>query len=386
MSSEDGGKRQEMLRQQTVLAKFGELALKSEDLDEILTEACRLVGEALGTDLAKVVELQPDGRTLMVRAGVGWKPGVVGHTKMQVDKGSSEGHALETGEPVISSDIATETRFQYAPFLIDNGVRAMVNVIIIGAKERQPYGILQVDSRTPREFDDHDISFLRTYANLLAATVDRLSALLELRENAARQNVLLAELQHRSRNILAVVKAIAARSLSASPALEEFNARLSAISRVQGFLSRGQSWSVDLGELVQTELKAHGDGQADKATVEGPPVNLPGDKVQTLALVLHELATNAVKYGALSQPSGRLSVKWSVTSDDSPRLMFDWRESGVRMPAGDTPPRHGYGRELIEHALPYQLEAETQFEFTGDGVHCAVVIPLAILKPEGKQP
>ena len=68
----------ELLRQQTTLARFGELALRSDNLDEILTEACRLVGGALGTDLAKVVELQADGRTLLVRAGVGWKPGVVG--------------------------------------------------------------------------------------------------------------------------------------------------------------------------------------------------------------------------------------------------------------------------------------------------------------------
>jgi len=68
----------ELLRQQTALARFGELALKSDNLDEILTEACRLVGDALGTDLAKVVELQADGETLLVRAGVGWKSGVVG--------------------------------------------------------------------------------------------------------------------------------------------------------------------------------------------------------------------------------------------------------------------------------------------------------------------
>ncbi len=78
MADTKTGDYKDLLRQQTTLARFGELALKSDDLDEILTEACRLAGEALGTDLAKVVELQPDGKTLLVRAGVGWKPGVVG--------------------------------------------------------------------------------------------------------------------------------------------------------------------------------------------------------------------------------------------------------------------------------------------------------------------
>ena len=83
MSEEEKGDHLTLLRQQTILAKFGELALKSHDLGEILTEACRFVGDALGTDLAKIVKLQDDGHTLLVRAGVGWKPGVVGKVTIQ---------------------------------------------------------------------------------------------------------------------------------------------------------------------------------------------------------------------------------------------------------------------------------------------------------------
>ena len=163
-----------LLRQQAILARFGELALRSDSLDAILTEACRLVGEALGTDLAKVMELQEDGRTLLVRAGVGWKPGVVGVATVAAADNSSEGHALKTGEPMTSHDIETETRFAYPPFLTENGVRAVANVAIIGGQGRPPFGILQIDSRTPRRFTDDDATFLRTYANLLAAAVDRL--------------------------------------------------------------------------------------------------------------------------------------------------------------------------------------------------------------------
>ena len=138
------------LRQQAVLARFGELALRSDNLDEILTEACRLVGDALGTDLAKVMELQADGTSLSVRAGVGWKPGVVGEVTLKATDHSLEGHALRTGEPMISPDIATENRFSYPPFLIENGVKAVANVVIIGGQDRPPFGILQIDSRTPR--------------------------------------------------------------------------------------------------------------------------------------------------------------------------------------------------------------------------------------------
>ena len=169
-----------LVRQQDVLAKFGELALRSNDLDEILTEACRLVGQAIGTDLAKVMELQEDGITLLVRAGVGWKPGVIGSVHVKAEQGSSEGYALQTGQPVSSDDIEHETRFKYADFLRENGVRALVNVAI-GGGSKPPFGILQVDSRTPRQFGERETGFLRGYANLLAAAVDRIRVSAELR-------------------------------------------------------------------------------------------------------------------------------------------------------------------------------------------------------------
>ena len=143
-----------LLRQQEVLAQFGELALRSDDLDQILHGACQLVGEALGTDLAKVMELQEDGSTLVVRAGVGWKPGVLGEVTVMAEKGLSEGYALQTGQPVMSADIDDETRFKYADFIKDNGVKAIVSVIILGAESKPPFGILQVDSRSPRKFDE----------------------------------------------------------------------------------------------------------------------------------------------------------------------------------------------------------------------------------------
>ncbi len=176
----------DLLRHETALAKFGELALRSDDLDEILTEACHLVGHALGTELAKVMELKEDGETLLVRAGVGWKPGVVGEVALKAADDTSEGVALHTGEPMISPDIDQETRFRYPAFLTDNGVKAVANVLIIGGKDRPPFGILQVDSRTPRQFTGDDTAFLRSYANLLAAAVDRLRVMQEVRNGEAR--------------------------------------------------------------------------------------------------------------------------------------------------------------------------------------------------------
>jgi two-component sensor histidine kinase len=177
-----------------------------------------------------------------------------------------------------------------------------------------------------------------------------------------------------------VVQSIARQTIRTSRSLDafatEFEGRLRALSRVQGLLARVDHGAVDLRELVEAELKAHGDSgtETKKITIEGPPVRLAAAAAQALALGIHELATNAVKYGALKQPSGRLEVDWRVESDlgGKKRAVLEWREIGVQMPEGDAPTRKGFGRELIERALPYQLNAETQLKFGPDGVRCRI--------------
>ena len=101
-----------LLAQQTALAQFGELALRTDDLDEVLHEACRLVSEAMDTPLVKVMELDVHGGNLLVRAGVGWKPGIVGEVRVDFGERTAERQAIETGEPVISPDIRTERRLE----------------------------------------------------------------------------------------------------------------------------------------------------------------------------------------------------------------------------------------------------------------------------------
>ena len=122
----------------------------------------------------KVLELLPDGDTLLVRAGVNWNPGVVGHATIPAHGGSAAGHALRTDRPVISEDTATEKRFSIPRLLIEHGVKSTINVVIRG--EDGPFGVLEVDARQRRHFGQDDIDFLRNYANLLASAVDRLRA------------------------------------------------------------------------------------------------------------------------------------------------------------------------------------------------------------------
>jgi len=207
-----------------------------------------------------------------------------------------------------------------------------------------------------------------------------------LKRLQGEQQVLVAELQHRTRNLLAVVRNVARRSIGPSPERDDYDARLTAIGRVQGFLSRSPGYSVPLGDVVEAELHAAGDGASAKVEVGGPAVDLPGESVQAVALALHELATNAVKYGAIAQPSAWLSVTWRIGTggDGAQRLVLDWRESGVAMPDGPLA-RRGYGSELITRALPYQLGAETSLEFTPDGVRCRITLPASAFSSRTKE-
>lgn len=203
----------------------------------------------------------------------------------------------------------------------------------------------------------------------------------EMRSLQDRQQILLSELQHRTRNLLALVQAIARQTMKSSSSLADFSrqfeSRLGALSRVQGILARTDHSPIDLEQIVEAELDAH--GARESVQIGGPAVSLTPNAAQALSLAVHELATNAVKYGALRQPSGKLSIHWHLRQKaDTFDVVLEWREAAVIMPdLGDTTAlRRGYGRELIERALPYQLNATTKLEFKADGVHCTIELPL----------
>ncbi|WP_342641834.1 sensor histidine kinase [Rhodoligotrophos ferricapiens] len=205
----------------------------------------------------------------------------------------------------------------------------------------------------------------------------------DLRDLQNRQQVLIAELQHRTRNLLAVVMSIANHTMRLSPSLDafrtEFESRLLALSRVQGLLAQGDRNEADVRAIVLAELAAHlHEGRApEKVHVDGPSANLTAGAAQTMGLALHELATNAIKYGALAQSAGKLSVSWTIKEEQVRAwIVLEWRESNVRMPDDGAPRRRGYGTELIERALRYQLNAETRLDFGPDGVRCVILLPL----------
>lgn len=217
----------------------------------------------------------------------------------------------------------------------------------------------------------------------------------DLRQLQARQSVLVAELQHRTKNLMGVIRSLGEQTLRSSTRLEDFaprfRERIAALARANGLLSRlDEGGRVTFDELIGAELNALGDaaGAPGKIVLDGPKgIALRSTGVQTLALALHELATNALKYGAIAQPLGRLVVSWHVeTEDGRPWLHVDWRESGVAIPDPDAlAVGGGAGRQLIERALPYQLGARTTFQVEADGVHCMIALPASERGTRGEE-
>lgn len=204
----------------------------------------------------------------------------------------------------------------------------------------------------------------------------------QIREMQGRQQVLVAELQHRTRNLMAVVMSMAEKSIRSSADLADFRgrfgSRLQSLANVQALLSRlSDIERVTFDELIDAEMSAL-DGAAEQTVMHGPKgVRLRSSTVQTLAMAIHELATNVLKYGALSQKGAKLEIRWThdCAEGRAPRLNIDWRETGVELPAGERP--RGHGREPIERALPYQLDASTHFSLEPDGVHCTISLPVS---------
>jgi PAS domain S-box-containing protein len=490
--------RDEFVRRQCALADFGQFALRSEDLQKVLDEGCRLVAAALGADLAKILEIEHGRELALVRAGVGWKPGIVGHMRLSLRERSSEAYAIRKCEPVVTPDIATETRFDFPEFMRDHGIVALVNVPIFlpGGVE---YGLLEVDAWEPRQFGEDDIQFLRTYCTVLGPVIDRLHKMGEIernnerykliienardyaivmsdaddvitdwlpgaaailgwseeemigkpiaaiftpedqlsgaperetdaakangasadvrwhstkygsrvfldgqtiamrhpdgalrgflkigqdvterKRNEERRTILLAELQHRVRNVLAMVASVVKRRDDAGTTAE-FRARLSgriaAMARTQTLLTRGADAGVGLTEIVQDELSAQLADEG-RVSISGPSVYLAPKAAEVLTLAIHELATNAIKYGGLHHSGGRVDVAWSVTPREGQKwLALDWRESGFAVEFKPTK-RNGFGTELITRRVPYELDGQGEVDLRDDGLRCRITFPL----------
>jgi two-component sensor histidine kinase len=188
-----------------------------------------------------------------------------------------------------------------------------------------------------------------------------------------QQKVLGAELSHRVKNTLAVASSIAERTLPAGQEKTDLIGRFHALGHTHDLLSEAGWTEAGLRDVILTELAPHSAGDRANVTVNGPPVLLKPQAALLLALVMHELATNAGKYGALSAPGGRIQVDWIITGDNPLRLELTWRERGG--PKIESFSKHGFGTELVERGIRFELQGEAKLEAADGGLDCRIIIP-----------
>lgn len=277
---------------------------------------------------------------------------------------------MRAGRVVAVGDVALDDRTNATDALeayAALGVRAFMTISLIKAGRLSAYLFLAHDE--PRAFSSDEIAFVADVAELIWISSERARSDLALKRAVETERLLIREVDHRAKNVLAVVQSLAQLTPfhSKEQYVEALSGRIGSLARAHSLLSNARWSGVDLHDLLRLELDpyrcADGVGGEEQLVIEGPPVLIDAQGAQSLALVLHELATNASKYGALARPEGRLSVTWRWDGDGALRLV--WREeAGARV----TPPqRRGFGSTLIESAVK-QAAARVTLDWRPEGL------------------
>ena len=219
----------------------------------------------------------------------------------------------------------------------------------------------------------------RTVDNVIDGVVMTFVDITQRKAAEEHTALLLAELDHRVKNILAIVSAVITQTLKNSPTPAVFaramEGRVAAIARAHSVLTRrGGHAAASLRDLLATELAPYDQG-ANSVSITGVDIALTPRAGLSLALAFHELASNAAKYGALSTNSGSLAVSWTVERTSGAMLNFVWAETGGPPIAGP-PSQRGFGSTLIERTLSHEMDAEVRQEFRPSGLYCTIDIPL----------
>jgi two-component sensor histidine kinase len=370
------------VRQQEILAELGVGALQGPGFDQLLDDTARLTAEGLRTEFCKVLEYVPTENRLLVRAGVGWGPGVVGVVSIGADLASPAGFALKTGRPVISNHLENEERFRTPELLLEHGIHRAMNVILQG--DGQPFGVLEVDSRSEDEFVEHDLAFLQGAANILGMAIERQRHERSLKAALERQQFLLKEMNHRVKNSLSLVVGmlrLQAREDSHpefAQQLEDAMLRVGAIARVHEQLYQSADVErFDVGRYIEAICKdlSASFGQCEIDVQAQTGIIISTDRAISSALIVNELVSNAAKHAYQGRGAGKVWVNIATTGVDS--FFIAIRDEGDGLPEDfQFGKGEGLGARMVR-ALTEQLNASLEVVAQHPGVEFVVTALLA---------
>ncbi|AWK85303.1 sensor histidine kinase [Azospirillum thermophilum] len=309
---------------QRILNDFGRIASETKRLGQLLHIACVQSARGIGIGHTKVMRYRPTMGDLLIEAGVGWKPGVVGQTKLAIDVASPPGRALQSRQPVRIDDLPNDPDFRWSSVLQEHGIVSVLNTPI--AADGIVWGVLEVDSAVIRHFGEDDVVFLSAMANILGLAIQGILAgkhaedvaARSLRE-AERQRMLMRELVHRDKNdfqtIMSILIMQKARSTDpeAARGLVHIMDRVAAISMVHDQLAlRPNQRTIDIAAYLQA-LCGNLRHRREDVTIEtaAESLELTHERTVSLGLITNELVTNAIKYAFPDRP-GTIRVQFSA--------------------------------------------------------------------------
>jgi two-component sensor histidine kinase len=367
------------LNQRGLLAQLGAVALETTSLDALLMEATRLVAIGVNTSFSKVLELLPGNVELLVRAGVGWRDGVVGHTRLGADTQSPAGYALVTGVPVISNQLSNESRFRTPDLLLEHGIRRAMNVLIRSGGNS--YGVLEADSRHPGDFSQDDIAFMQAAANMLGMAIERFRKEQALHDALASRELLLREADHRIKNSLQMVASLLQLQRSrlaegdASSALDDAISRVRAIAEAHRALQQSQDMRlIALDRMIADlcEFAARLNPAVSVQCQVTGPISFDTERAIPLGLILSELLTNALRHAYPEGTTGTVEAHVSTGEGILEVSIVDFGSGST--PDIEEPPSLGAN---IVRALARQIGAELELKAQpGLGTRASLRLPL----------
>mgnify|MGYP001258087071 CR=1 FL=1 len=369
---------------QAILMDFTRMANEARDLGRLLQIAAVQAGRGLGIRHTKIARYRPEQGDLLIEAGVGWRPGVVGLASMGADPASHAGRALLTRETVVVDDAPSSREFRYDAVLREHGIVSIMNAPIGG--DGDIWGVIEVDSETPRHFAQDDIQFLTTMGHVLAATLHRMAverAAADARAAAARamagHRTLVQELVHRSKNDFQLIMSLLSVQMTrmpeeSRPLLLHVMDRVGAISMAHDQLSaRSATGSLDMSEYLEA-LCSNLRKRRDDVTITSAvaPAVLPHARAVALGLVVNETVINAIKHAFPDRP-GTISVTFR-TDEAMGEGILTILDDGVGM----GPSRPGSSGLKIVRGLVRQLGGQVSHEGSSAGTTVTVRFPLVI--------
>jgi len=362
---------------QSAFVELGDRLRDLQDPVAIAFTAAEIAGRTLGLARAAYGAIDPTQEYLDIARD--WsRPGVVGREgRYRFSDYGTFLPELRGGRDVVIADVTTDPRTaNHTDVLGSLGVRSMINIPLMERGRMVAVFCLQDDCI--RAWTPDLVDFARNIVDRTRVALARLRA-------EEQQELLNRELSHRMKNLLAMVQSIATQTMRTAAdvdtAKEVLAGRLIALGQAHDLLMGGALGSTLMGPVVHGALKLHED-RPGRFRLDGPDLEIGAKPALSLALMLHELATNAAKYGALSRESGHVAIRWSVEdADDAPHLTFSWQEIGG--PAVTPPARKGFGSRFIERGLAGQVGGTIALAYPPTGVTCGITAPLAAFQADG---